>query len=129
MSAKPNVKIAPTTSAQDAELERERLTSLINSMADGVIAIDEHTNIVVYNGAALNTLDVNSTITGKPIAKIMKLVDKNNQPIDIKREVLATKTQSTSRDWKLQYPDDSMINLYTSIAPVKLGYGQHGMSG
>ncbi len=119
----------PKTTAKDAELERERLTSLINSMADGVIAIDEATNIVVYNGAALNTLDVNSTITGKPIAQIMKLVDKNNQPIDIKREVLATKTQSTTRDWKLQYPDESMINLYTSIAPVKLGYGQQGMSG
>lgn len=119
----------PKTAAKDAELERERLTSLINSMADGVIAIDEKTRIVVYNGAALNILDVNSTITGKPIRQIVKLVDKNNQEVDIHQEILDTKTQSTSRDWKLQYPDGSMINLYTSIAPVKLGYGQHGMSG
>ncbi len=120
---------SPKTTAHNAELERERLTSLINSMADGVIAIDEKTHIVVYNGAALNILDVNSTITGKTIASVMKLVDKIGQDIDIKKVVLETKTQSTSRDWKLQYPDGSAINLYTSIAPVKLGYGQAGMSG
>lgn len=115
--------------AHDAELERERLTSLINSMADGVIAIDEKTHIVVYNGAALNILDVNSTITGKLISKVMALIDKTNQPVDLKQVILDTKTQKTSREWKLQYPDGSTINLYTSIAPVKLGYGQEGMSG
>lgn len=128
MAIMPDRKI-PKTKAKDAELERERLTSLINSMADGVIAIDQDTKVVVYNGAALNTLDVNSTITGKTIDQVVKLVDKNNQPIDLQREIMTTKTQSTSRDWKLQYPDGSMINLYTSIAPVKLGYGQKGMSG
>jgi PAS domain S-box-containing protein len=112
-----------------AELERERLTSLINSMADGVIAIDEKTHVVVYNGAALNILDVNGTITDKPVNQVMQIVDNTNQSIDLKRIVLETKTQNTSRDWKLMYPDGSMINLYTSIAPVKLGYGQEGMSG
>jgi PAS domain S-box-containing protein len=124
----PDKKI-PKTAAKDAELERERLTSLINSMADGVIAIDQTTKVVVYNGAALNILDVNSTITGKTIDQVVKLVDKNNQPIPLRDKILSTKTQSTSRDWKLQYPDGSMVNLYTSIAPVKLGYGQKGMSG
>lgn len=119
----------PTTDANNAGLERERLTSLINSMADGVIAIDEKAHIVVYNGAALNILDVNSTIAGKTIASVMKLVDKANQPINIKKIVLDTKTQTSSREWRLQYPDGSMVNLYISIAPVKLGYGQEGMSG
>lgn len=119
----------PITDPHSAELERERLTSLINSMADAVIAIDEKTHIVVYNGAALNILDVNSTITGKLVAKVIKMIDKTNQPVDIKSIILETKTQTTNRDWRLQYPDGSTINLYTSIAPVKLGYGQEGMSG
>ncbi len=119
----------PITDPHNAELERERLTSLINSMADAVIAIDEKTHIVVYNGAALNILDVNSTITGKLLTKVIKLIDKTNQPVDIKTIILDTKTQTTNRDWRLQYPDGSTVNLYTSIAPVKLGYGQEGMSG
>ena len=114
---------------ENAELERERLTSLINSMADGVIATDEKACVVIYNGAALNILDINSLKPGVPIRDIMKIVDKNNQPVDIQQLILATKTSTSSRDYKLQYPDGSTINLYTSIAPVRLGYGQEGMRG
>lgn len=114
---------------QNAELERERLTSLINSMADGVIATDEKVQIVLYNGAALNILDVNSLMTGKPLRDVVKIVDKNNQPVDIHELVTSAKTSTSSRDYKLTYPDGSLLNLYTSIAPVRLGYGQEGMRG
>jgi len=120
-------KIAPA--ARSAEVERERLTSLINSMADGVIATDQHARIVITNGAALNILDVNNTLAGKPLREVATIIDKNNQPIDIHGAVTDTKTQMTTRDWRLQYPDGSTINLYTSIAPVRLGYGQKGMHG
>ncbi len=112
-----------------AKVERERLTSLINSMGDGVIATDENLNIVVSNGAALNILDVNSTLSGRSIEKVLNLVDKNNQPVDLKKLITETKTSQASRDWRLTYPDGSQVNLYTSIAPVRLGYGQSGMKG
>ncbi|MES2971452.1 MAG: ATP-binding protein [Patescibacteria group bacterium] len=112
-----------------AELERERLISLINSMADGVIAADEDTKIVLSNGAALNVLDVNTTLEGKQLKSVLRLIDKNNQPVDIKRIVQDIKTQFTNRDWRLAYKDGSTINLYLSIAPVRLGYGQEGKKG
>lgn len=113
----------------NASLERERLTSLINSMGDAVIAIDDNLSIVLYNGAALNILDINGTITDKPIEKVMQVIDVNNQPVDVVGKIRQTKTQWTSRDWKFRYPDGSEVDLYTSVAPVKLGYGKKGMSG
>ena len=113
----------------NAELERERLTSLINSMADGVIATDENTKIVLSNGAALNILDINNTMTGKHIESVFKLIDKNNQSVDIRSTILETKTQYTNRDWRLVYSDESTVNLYISIAPVRLGYGKDGKKG
>ncbi|HSX44710.1 MAG TPA: ATP-binding protein [Candidatus Saccharimonadales bacterium] len=122
-------KTTPSIAASTAELEHERLRSLINSMADGVIAIDEQANVVLYNGAALNILDVNSTITAKPIHAVLKLVDKNNQPIDVTKIILETKISTASRNWRLIYPDGENISLYISIAPVRLGYGQAGMRG
>jgi len=125
----PNKSIAKTVPKNDASLERERLTSLINSMADGVLAIDELGKIVITNGAALNILDVNSTLGGKNINRVLKLIDKNGQPVDIGSIIHETKTQFSSRDWCLQYPDGSKINLYVSLAPVRLGYGQQGMRG
>jgi two-component system, OmpR family, phosphate regulon sensor histidine kinase PhoR len=114
--------------ATKASVERERLTSLVNSMADGVIAVDEHMHIVISNGAALNILDVNSSLRGKQLGDILHLRDKNNQRVDSEALVRKTKIATSSRDLSLRYTDGSSLNLYLSIAPVHLGYGQreHG---
>jgi len=111
------------------QLEHQRLTSLINSMADAVIAVDEKIKIALYNGAALNICDVNNIKPASPLHRLFKLIDKDNQPIDIEAMVKATKTPGTNRDLRLQYADGSAINLYLSIAPVHLGYGETGQRG
>ncbi len=116
-------------STNSAKLERERLVSLINSMADGVIATDELGKIVLYNGAALNVLDVNIDIKGKKIDQVATIIDKNSQTVDFTTMIIETQTQTTTRELRLSYPDGSVSNLYTSIAPVKLGYGKQGASG
>lgn len=114
---------------ESASLEHERLTSLINSMADAVIAVDEHQRVAVYNGAALNILDLNSDLKGKRLRTIVTVVDANNQQVDIEHVVKQAKTQFVSRDLKLKYPNDEMINVYLSIAPVHLGYATQGQRG
>lgn len=120
-------KLMPVTKA--GSVERERLNSLINSMADGVIAIDEKQKILLYNGAALNILDNNSPVQDKYIASVMNIIDKNNRAIDIGNFISQVKTPTTNRDLLLQYPDKSTINLYLSIAPVHLGFGKIGDKG
>ncbi|MGI9027465.1 MAG: sensor histidine kinase [Candidatus Saccharimonadales bacterium] len=116
-------------SKSSAKLERERLVSLINSMADGVIATDEVGKIVLYNGAALNILDVNIDLQGKKLEAVASVIDKNNQTVDVSELITSTHTQTNSRDLKLAYPDGSISNLYISIAPVKLSYGKQGNRG
>lgn len=123
----PLAKLLP--GAKSGAIEHERMLSLINSMGDGVIAIDETQKIVLYNGAALNILDLNSDMTGKFLSQVMNVVDKNNQPIGVQSIVTNAKTPVFFRDYLLKYPDDSTINLYMSIAPVRLGYGKTGARG
>ncbi|GAC1386814.1 MAG: hypothetical protein NVS1B7_7090 [Candidatus Saccharimonadales bacterium] len=113
----------------EADVERERLTSLINSMADGVVALDEKLTIVITNGAALNILDINSSLNGKFVRDVIQLIDKNNQAIDLVETIKQTTTQMTNRDWRLKYPDGNLVNLYFSIAPVRLGFGHDGTKG
>lgn len=125
-----NAKQSNTDSANHiASLEHERLNSLINSMADGVVAVDERQAVVIYNGAALNILDVNSDLKNRHLRTIIKLVDKNNQNIDLEELVQKTTTQFTTRDLSLTYPNGEKINLYLSIAPVHLGFGVSGARG
>lgn len=120
-------RLIPKT--KGAALEHERLTSLINSMGDGVIALDENQKIVVYNGAALNILDLNSSMSGKFLSQVVNVIDKNNQRVDISALVKSATTPIYNRDYKLQYPDKSTINLYMSVAPVHLGFGKMGERG
>lgn len=114
---------------RQAAIERERLTSLVNSMADGVIAVDKQLNVLLSNGAALNILNVNSSLPGRPISEVLPLLDKNNQPVDINHIIRQAKIPITNRDLVLRYKDGSAINLYLSISPVHLGFGQRGQRG
>lgn len=114
------------TAVSFAQFEHERLLSLINSMVDGVIAVDDQVKVDLYNGAALNILDLNSSMQGKSLSSVFNLTDTNNQPVDIVDLVRATRTSLVSRDYSLHYSDGSKISLYLSIAPVHFGYGKTG---
>lgn len=119
-SSQPN---SPTS------LEHERLVSLIGSMADGVIAVDEHIKIVLTNGAALNILDSNATLTGMALSKVLPLFDSAGEAVHVNDYVRACIVPTTSRDYLLHYADGSRANLYLSVAPVRLGYGATGEKG
>lgn len=110
-------------------LEHERLNSLISSMADGVIAVDDAIKVVLYNGAALNILDVNSSFEGASLSKVLHLYDKNGQVVDVRALIKKTTIPTSSRDLLMHYDDGSKANVYLSIAPVRLGYGSAGNNG
>ncbi len=112
-----------------SRLEHERLTSLINSMADAVIAVDSNINVVMYNGATLNILDVNTVGVGTPLKDVLQPIDDNDRPVDISAMVRMASTPLTDRDLHLHYRDGSDVSLYISIAPVRLSYGQQGEAG
>lgn len=124
-----HTKTSPKPKDHIAALEHERLIALINSMADAVIAVDEHQVVVIYNGAALNILDLNIELREKKLNSLIKLIDRNDQIVDIEKLVRKTATQFTTRDLLLKYPNNETINLYLSIAPVHLGYGVSGGRG
>lgn len=117
------------TSRTSEKLISERLGSLINSMVDGVIATDEFGRIALYNGSALNILDLNIDLHGKTFSDAGKFVNANNQDVDIDKFIKDTKSQVINRDIRLKYSDGSLINLYISVAPVHLGFGRQGAEG
>jgi PAS domain S-box-containing protein len=123
------ITLGRNAAVKAAKLDHERLTSLVNSMADGVLAVDPAMHIVMSNGAALNILDVNNSLRGKRLKDVITLVDKNHQPLSAEELVLSTTTPTSNRDYLIKYEDGSLMNLYLSIAPVHLGYGKSGQQG
>ncbi len=120
-------KLIPTPKNKNIEsIAYNRLTSLVNSMADGVIAVDKNIKIVLFNGAALNILDRNNLKNGDSLKDVLKPVDQNYHTVDIVKLVHNATAPTSSRDLRLSYADGSVSDLYLSIAPVHLGYNDAG---
>lgn len=94
------------------------LTSLINSMSDAVIAVDEKGAVALYNGAALNILDRNTAMQGLPLGSVLQPVDEHDQAIDAGQLVRDSNTAIVREDLRLRYADGSTINIYMSLSPV-----------
>lgn len=97
---------------------------LINSMADAVIACDPEGKVTLYNGAALDLLNTNIDPTGHPIGSLMKLEALDKKPVDIMELTKAAQTTLRRDDLVLQTADGDSINLYISMAPVRVYTGQ-----
>jgi len=121
--------IANNTQASSFELDHERLISLINSMADAVVAIDSEDRIVLYNAAALNLLDINNISHLKKLSGVLKPIDQNNHFVEVESLVKKAERPFTTRDLRIKYSDGSYVNLYINIAPVRLGYGKSAQTG
>lgn len=104
------------------DYEHEQLNSLINSMADGVIAVDAQGRIILHNAAALNVMDLNTMQAGEHLSHYLKPVDDTAKHVSITELIHASKTPTINRDLRLKYSDGSFVNLFLAIAPVHLGY-------
>ena len=53
--------------------------TLVNNLADGILSTDNHGVIQVFNAATLNLLDTNTSLNGKHIDDVIRLLDKDNK--------------------------------------------------
>lgn len=116
-------------SVDKAQMEHQRINSLINSMGDGVVSTDEKGIIKLYNAAALNILDTNSVLDEKNISEVMSVIDQSAKVIDLIAEVAKKNVNTVSTDHLLVYPNGEKINLYLNISPIKLGFEQNTEQG
>ncbi len=121
-------KALPVAVNLNSSLDHNLLLTLINSLADGVIAVGEDLAVNLSNSTALSILDVNE-LSKKRLGQVFNLVDKTETKIDIEALVLKSTEAFTSREWRLRYSDGSMANLSLSVSPVQLSYGSETKGG
>ncbi len=110
------------------DMDHQLLLALVNSLTDGVVAVDANLNILMANGAALALLDKNE-LKGRPIADVLVLIDRTGNQIDLTKLIPSSPTGYSSRAFRIKFNDASSLNLYLSLAPVKLSYGQDAGGG
>ena len=101
--------------------ERTRLTSLINSMADAVIATDHRGKILLYNGAALDLLNTNLSLEGRRTEDFLKLKNPQNRSVNIISDVKKAGRVLKRDDLHFFSNEKQKIDLYIDIAPIYSG--------
>ncbi|HSX15076.1 MAG TPA: ATP-binding protein [Candidatus Saccharimonadales bacterium] len=102
----------------EIEAERERMVTLINSLADPVLAIDNVGQITVYNGAALDLLNTNQQLSGAKIAQLVQLEDDKGQTVPFE-SIMGHPSVLKRTDLILRLADGSSVNLDLSVAPIR----------
>ncbi len=109
---------SPERLLQTVSFERTRLLSLINSMADAVIATGGDGRILLYNGAMLDLLNTNVSLNDKYIQNWLQLYDDKDRAIDIVEMAKKSATALKRSDLYFLTPDHQKIRLYMDVAPI-----------
>lgn len=110
----------------EVEDERQKLLTLIHSMAEPVIAVDEEGKVTLYNAAALELINTNEDITDKTLNKILpfrekKPDDEEDRAINVLEEAKKTPGAGIYHNRDLVYgsSDQGTLNIEVSVAPIR----------
>ena len=98
-------------------LQRDRILTLINNLADAIVSTDEKGTIQVYNAAALNLLDTNAGLNDKAIDDVLDL-SLDGARIHLLPLLKKAKGVTISDDFTSQIGDET-VRLEVTYAPIR----------
>ena len=110
------------------EIERERLLTIVNNLADSVFSTDKYGFIQVYNAAGLNLLDTNQGINDKHIDEVMKLHGTDGEAVELFKLIQNAKKVTSTEDMLLKIGDED-IRLALTYAPIRSSFSERNQDG
>jgi len=102
-------------------LQRDRILTLVNNLADAILSIDKDGIVRVYNAACLNLLDTNADLNGKHINEILSLQDKSGTTVDIMKDLKANRGVAIRDDVTLNLEGD-VLRIELTYSPIRSSY-------
>ncbi len=113
-----------TDSKIQESLQRDRVLTIVNNLADAVISTDMKGIVRVYNAASLDLLDTNTSLNGHHIDEILNLFDANNKEVSLYTELMNTKKVTKRDDLYYVFGDDDKIRLEITYSPIRSSYSR-----
>lgn len=104
-------------------LQRDRILTIVNNLADAVISTDKDGIIRIYNAACLNLLDTNTSLDGVHIDKIMTLYSEDDTPVPLFEELQKSRNVVVRDDLTATFGGET-LRLETTFSPIKSSYSQ-----
>ena len=119
-----SVKKKLSDSREKENYQKDRIVTIINNVADGIISTDKDGDIKIYNAACLNLLDTNNSLSGKNITEVLKLTDQDKNPVDIFELLKASKNTVVRDDIDFNFSDEDKIRLEITYSPIRSSYSR-----
>lgn len=111
-------------SKEQEALQRDRILTIVNNLADAILSTDKDGVIRVYNAASLILLDTNDSLNGQYIDDILKLVDQNDKPVQLIDALKDTKNAVTRDDLNYTFSNGEEIRLEVTYSPIRSSYSK-----
>lgn len=112
--------------AQDRELlQRERLLTIINNLADAILSTDQAGTVHIYNASSLNLLDTNDNLTGRNIDDILHLTDTDGTTFKLSEALSTTRGVISRDDLLYSFDDGETMRLEVTYSPIRGSFSRH----
>jgi PAS domain S-box-containing protein len=112
-----------TRSKAEESLQRDRVLTIVNNLADAVLSTDTNGIIRVFNAASLNLLDTNNSLDGKKIDDVLSVYDKMDAPVVLSDELKQTRG-TTIRDDLTMTIEGEVIRLEVTYSPIRSSFSE-----
>lgn len=99
-------------------LQRDRILTIVNNLADAVFSTDKDGVIQVYNAACLNLLDTNSELKGKSIDSVIALFDADHKKIRLLSRFKKARSVESREDLRAVISGET-IRLSVIYSPIR----------
>ena len=107
-----------TRSQAEELLQRDRILTIVNNLADAILSTDKNGIIQVFNAASLGLLDTNASLEGKHIDTVIKLIDKDQKPVKLSRSFKGAHGVVSREDLSATISGE-MIHLSVIYSPIR----------
>lgn len=99
-------------------LQRDRILTIVNNLADAVLSTDRDGIIQVYNAASLNLLDTNQELTGQQIDTVLHLLDSDHKAFKLRRAFKVSRSVESRDDLSATISGET-LRLSVIYSPIR----------
>lgn len=105
-------------SQAEKALQRDRILTIVNNLADAVLSTDKDGVIQVYNAACLNLLDTNRDLNGLRLSSVLRLIDSDNKSFRLLPSLREARSVITREDLSTTISGET-IRLSVVYSPIR----------